>query len=101
MPPDPILALLCLAGLLLYAIIGGIVTAVVLRVAPGDDYYDALAGKRGYLYWSEIWATVVALTLFWPVVVALAIPAALLVGPLLLAMRVTKYVAKSEILEGS
>ena len=97
MPPDPILALLSFAGLLVYGAIGGVVGASVLRLTSPKRYFAYLGGDRHYDYPGEVWAAFISSALLWPGIVAAAIPVVVLALPFLVAKTVGGYVAKAQL----
>lgn len=78
MPPDPILALLCVVGLGLYGVIGGGVAALTAKAFKYRRGHDA----AGYAYAGVLWP-------FWSAVV---VAGAVIAGPVWIGSKVAKYV---------
>lgn len=97
MPPDPILALLSLVGLGFYAVAGGAVAALTVRLfdTPGRKYTrDLLHGGVTGAAPGAVFAA-----LFWPAWVGCLIVVALGWGPGWLAFRTCKYIAAATLKE--
>lgn len=110
MPPDPVLALLAFLGLLLYALLGGVVGTMTVRLFDSDvkrgsyGYIRGLADQGGDPdAWIGFWFAAV----LWPLVIGVGIPlliggvgaVAVLCGPVWIMHRVGRYVAAAQIKE--
>lgn len=108
MPPDPILALLSFAGLMVYGVIGGVVGIATVRLFDpkvGSErncsYIRGIAGEPGMD--TDAWIGFTFAAALWPAVIALGIAGGAIAGvailPIWSCRRVGKYLARAQIKE--
>lgn len=112
--PDPVLALVSLVGLGMYAVVSGIMASAVVRLwdeafgdPPSDStaYASAVRSLAGKYSNCDGWVGFWLVAAFWPIVVPAIIAAlaviAIFAGPVWLTHRVGKYIAAAQIKEAS
>ena len=99
--PDPVIAIAAFVGLCMYAVVGGIVGTMTVKlfekvIEVGDVSY--LAGKSS-TYGDCSWTGFGFAAVLWPAVLVLELATGLLAGPTFLAYRVGRYVASAQLKE--
>lgn len=103
MPPDAVLALLCLIGLIPYAAIGGVVGALAMRLLDLDvkkstayGYVRGLAGDINHGN-NDAWIGFFFMALVWPAVLTAIAACGVLFIPGWIAVKVATYLSKAQI----
>lgn len=108
MPPDPILAVLAFAALILYCAIGAVVATFAVRFweymgwgygGENHGYMRGIAGQPGG--YEDGWIGMGIATILWPAIVAIAfvfsVMAIVALCPVIVVKYVGRYVAKAQL----
>jgi hypothetical protein len=93
--PVPVLILISFVALVLYMVVGGVVSVVTFRVftgTGGGSWLWQLADpddERWFAFWS--------LLVFWPAMFAILAVAAVFVGPVWLTKKAAHYAVKAQV----
>lgn len=90
MPPDPVLALLAFAGLILYVVVGAVVAPLIIRPMMDRHQVSDFVHNGGN---GNNAAPYVLAVMFWPFVVAAGMVVCFFAVPFWVGGKVSRYVA--------